>query len=145
MSAAATASTDAAGSIHSEPALIGEGGTVGPEEEVDRDLTAKIDAVIAGNDGGLLAQINELKKQQAEARKMRQKLARDLRNALRRKRRLKSKARMLSNDDLVAVLLMRKENSPGPSAHATSEPLARVDEEDPTANPPSPKSARCEE
>jgi hypothetical protein len=69
----------------------------------------KIDSWMDGGAGsGLLAQIEALKKEQADARKHRQKLARDLRNATRRKRRLKSKARMLSNEDLVEVLVVRR-------------------------------------
>lgn len=55
----------------------------------------------------LLEHIADLKNQQAAARAERKKLAKDLRNAQRRRRRLKAKARQLSNNDLLTVLTMR--------------------------------------
>ena len=51
----------------------------------------------------------------------RKRLAKELKNAQRRKKRLKTKARQLSNDDLLAVLLMREEASQD-AAESTSEP-----------------------
>jgi len=78
---------------------------------------------------GLLAQIQKLKQDQADARKVRQKIAKDLRNAQRRKRRLKTRARMLTNDDLVAVLLMRQESGEAEDAdEPVPEPLAGPEE-----------------
>lgn len=77
------------------------------------------------NTQGLLAQIQKLKQDQADARKVRQKIAKDLRNAQRRKRRLKTRARMLTNDDLVAVLLMRQESGAAEDAEEPApEPFA---------------------
>ena len=78
---------------------------------------------------GLLAQIQKLKQDQADARKVRQKIAKDLRNAQRRKRRLKTRARMLTNDDLVAVLLMRQKSGAAEDADVpVPEPLAGPEE-----------------
>lgn len=78
---------------------------------------------------GLLAQIQKLKQDQADARKVRQKIAKDLRNAQRRKRRLKTRARMLTNDDLVAVLLMRQESGATEAAdEGAPEPFAGPEE-----------------
>ena len=83
----------------------------------------------------LLAAIDELKMQQAQARKDRQAIAKALRNAQRRKRRLKTRARMLSNDDLVAVLVMRgetnTENKPADPADEQEEPKAAVEKASP--------------
>lgn len=116
--------------------------------EMPVGISAKIDAVIAESAaGGLLKEIESLKQAQTEARKARQKLARDLRNAQRRKRRLKVKARMLSNDDLVAVLMMRKEAAPPPAAAAPDEepePFAGPGDDEDAADPPA-KAARVED
>ena len=53
--------------------------------------------------------ISELKKQQQEQKAMRARLAKELRNEERKRRRLKEKARQLTDEDLVAVLCLRKE------------------------------------
>lgn len=70
-----------------------------------------------------MKQIESLKLQQATARATRQKIARDLRNAQRRKRRLKTRARQLRIDDLVTVLLMRADDTE-PVADAGEAPSA---------------------
>lgn len=80
---------------------------------------------------GLIAQIESLKEEQKKQRLERKKVASELKNARRRKSRLKCKARLLSNDDLALVLAMRQETaaqreasvaleSPSPGAAACS-------------------------
>lgn len=51
--------------------------------------------------------IDRLKAEQARLRADRKRVAKELKNASKRKSRLKRKARMLSNEDLLTVLLMR--------------------------------------
>ena len=51
--------------------------------------------------------ITKLRDEQATQRAERKRVATELKNSLRRKRRLKSRARQLSNSDLMDVLLMR--------------------------------------
>lgn len=57
----------------------------------------------------LATEIEDLKSQQKAARDERNKLAKELKNAQRRKRRLCGKARLMSNEDLAMVLKMRAE------------------------------------
>lgn len=57
----------------------------------------------------LSASINAMKRKQAEMRKQKQELAKDLRNAERRKTRLRHRARQLTDEDLVQVLMLRKQ------------------------------------
>ena len=54
------------------------------------------------------AQIEALKKEQQEMKDKKKRLQQDLRNAVRKKKRLSDRARRLSDKDLVAVLMMRK-------------------------------------
>ena len=63
-----------------------------------------------GAKASLMQQIDSLKDEQKAARDARKTLNKNLKNALRRKRRLQKKARQLSNEDLLAVLTMREEN-----------------------------------
>ena len=52
--------------------------------------------------------IVELKKNTAEARKYRQKLAKELKAAQRKNKRLKERARLLSEEDMVQILVMKR-------------------------------------
>ena len=54
------------------------------------------------------AQIEALRKEQQEMKEHRKRLQKDLRNAQRKKSRLSQRARKLTDKDLVAVLMMRK-------------------------------------
>ena len=54
------------------------------------------------------AQIEALRKERQDIQDKKKKLQKDLRNAERKKRRLSERARKLSDKDLVAVLMMRK-------------------------------------
>lgn len=136
MSSAAAASSDPSVSVDSTSGTSAESDAPRAAVAGEDDFAAKVEALMDGR-GGLLAQIDALKREQAEARRVRQKIARDLRNAQRRKRRLKTKARMLTNDDLVAVLLMRREPVPESGGEA-AEPFAAALDAGETACP-SPK------
>ncbi len=129
----------------------GSGSTGPAAEPFASAVVAKVDKVLAESSGGLTKQIESLKKAQQEARKARQQLSRDLRNAQRRKRRLKAKSRMLSVDDLVDVLMVRKEATTAPPAASVPEPVAASNsaegdggDEDGDA-PPKPKAAKVGE
>ena len=61
-----------------------------------------------GNLSSLNSAIGSLKAEQARLKEEKKRLAKELKNQQRRKRRLKSSARQLSNEDLLAVLMMRE-------------------------------------
>ena len=69
----------------------------------------------------LATKIADMRVEQGRLRDVRKRQAAELKNLQRRKRRLKSKARQLSNEDLLAVLLMRQ---PGFSPASASEGAA---------------------
>lgn len=80
-----------------------------------------------GNLASLTTAINGLKTDQQRLKDEKKRLAKELKNQQRRKRRLKGKARQLSNEDLLAVLLMREESmaAANPDADlATDAPMA---------------------
>ena len=85
----------------------------------DQVATESKEDAEAGTSESLLQHIASLKQQQDAARKERKKLARDLKKAQRKRRRLKARARQLSNADLMEVLSMRNyeaaTSSAGPS------------------------------
>lgn len=62
---------------------------------------------------GLLSSIDRLKREQKAMKEQKKKLTKDLRNAEKRRSRLKKRARQLSDTDLVAVLQMRGAVAPG--------------------------------
>ncbi len=66
--------------------------------------------VVVGSlpDDALRAELAKMKAQQAELRRQRLEVSRNLRNARKRQQRLRKRARLLSDEDLVQVLLMRK-------------------------------------
>ena len=67
---------------------------------------------------GLTRQIAELKAQQAQMLEQKKRLAKDIRNAERKRKRIKDRARQLTDEDLVAVLMMRKEIKRAPDEQA---------------------------
>ena len=79
---------------------------------------------LPGTGRGQLASLNDaiddLKSEQQRLKDNKKRLAKELKNAQRRKRRLKGKARMLSNEDLLAVLLMREEGAASASTTKAS-------------------------
>ena len=84
-----TAATSTASSLASRAATLAGG--VGPD--LPESLGRSID---------------RLKEEQARLRADRKRVAKELRNASKRKTRLRKRARQLSNDDLLAVLVMRQ-------------------------------------
>ena len=79
--------------------------------------------------------IIKLKEEQAAQRAERKRIAQELKNTMRRKRRLQTRARQLTNADLMEVLLMRDGDKPKEAAQAAENPEA-VDGEDDTAAAP---------
>ena len=57
--------------------------------------------------GGLLERIQKMKAEQKAARETRRVVNKELKNAERRKRRFKTSARQLTNDDLLEVMMLR--------------------------------------
>ena len=55
----------------------------------------------------ILTEIQELKEQQKRAREEKKKISKDLRNAEKRRQRLKKRAKQLSDQDLLAVMTLR--------------------------------------
>ncbi len=66
-------------------------------------------AASAPGEDPLRAQIDALRQEQAELKKKRKKISADLKNAERKRNRLKKRARLLSDVDLVQVVLMRRD------------------------------------
>ena len=64
--------------------------------------------------------IAELKKNTAEARLYRQKLAKELKAAQRKNKRLKERARMLSEEDMVQILVMKRGKTAGDKEEVAS-------------------------
>ena len=62
-----------------------------------------------GPRAALNSRIQELKRQQQEQKAERKRLARDLRNEERKKKRLREKAKQLTDDDLLTVLRLRQD------------------------------------
>ena len=66
-------------------------------------------------------QIEALKHEQATMRAAKKKITKDLKNAERRRKRLRKRAKQLSDDDLIAVLRMRAGTpTPNPSGSSSS-------------------------
>ena len=78
------------------------------------ELDAALAAAAASRKRGLSSRISDLKESKAALTKGRQQILKDLRNAERRRRRLKRKAKELPNDDLMEVLAMRQEERRAP-------------------------------
>ena len=79
-------------------------------------------AVGAGPAGSpLLAEIALLKQQQKDLRDERKRVQKDLKNAERKRTRLRKKARQLSDSDLIAVLAMRHDGPAAEKAAAKTE------------------------
>ena len=74
-------------------------------------------AALDVNEVGLGAQIEALRKQQQAMQDQKKRLAKDLRNAVRKRKRLSERARKLSDKDLVAVLMMRKDQRDNARGH----------------------------
>ena len=79
--------------------------------------------------------IVKLKAEQAAQRAERKRIAQDLKNTLKRKRRLQTRARQLTNADLMEVLLMRDGDKPKEAAEAGENPEAADGKDDTAAAP----------
>ena len=66
-------------------------------------------AVEAAGASALNTKIDALKKEQVEMWKKKIQVAKELKNSERKRRRLKDKAKMLTDDDLLAVLHLRQD------------------------------------
>ena len=85
----------------------------------------RTDSEKCGHSAGSLTDcIRKLREEQIRQRIERRTLQKELKNAARRKRRLKKKARELSNKDLMEVLLMRDEGQQESVEYTEVEPLA---------------------
>lgn len=61
----------------------------------------------------LKTEIARLREEQAQVRKQKKDLSKALRNATKKQQRLRKRTRLMTDEDLVAVLLMRKESAAG--------------------------------
>ena len=68
----------------------------------------------------LMQTITELKAKQKAQKNERQAIQKQFKNAQQRKRRLKARARQLSNEDLMAVMLMREEQASASASTSAS-------------------------
>ena len=82
-----------------------------------------------------------LREEQIQCRLHRKRVQKELKNAQRRKRRLKDKARQLANTDLVEVLLMRQAEKAEPSSQEAG---GTGDNEAPEDKEPAPEGAGSE-
>ena len=80
---------------------------------------SSLSAVFASTGSSRLNQIDKLKADQVALKAAKAKLAKDMKNAVKRKKRLQSRAAQLSDTDLVEVLRMRKHQK---SAHKAAPP-----------------------
>ena len=95
--------------------------------------SANVEALLIGEN--LVTELKDLKQKAALLRKEKQELSRKLRNAQRKHKRLKEKAKQLSDQDLLSVMLLRREKksrtedpaaaTAGAQAAATAGPIQR--------------------
>ena len=87
---------------------------------------SSLSAGCASTGSSLLNQIDKLKADQAALKAAKAKLAKDMKNAVKRKKRLQGRASQLSDTDLVEVLRMRKHQKGGHGAAPpdSGEPVA---------------------
>lgn len=78
-----------------------------PAVSTAKEVAQSLDQVTAATGTNLLDQIAALKAEQKELRAKKKKVSQTLRNAERRRSRLRKKAKLLSDADLVDVLRMR--------------------------------------
>ena len=93
-----------------------------------------------------VAELKCLKEQAAKLRQQKKELARHLRNAQRKHKRLKEKAKQLSDNDLLSVMLMRQEKKArlGTAAEAAAN-VNGTSNTSQTANQSGPQSGPSEE
>ena len=103
----------------SSPSLDGPG--VAPARAVDAESTEQ-----QGDGEFLLKSIDRLKDEQAKLRAEKKKVAKDLRNAEKKRSRLKKRARQLSDADLVTVLQIRKSMTAGKTSDVQTKDVETV-------------------
>ena len=104
--ASGTVTASASGAADARPASLLQG------------LAAATDTLSSAlPEDALSVSIQMLKTKQAELRNQKKRLAQDLRNAERRKKRLRQRARQLTDEDLVQVLMLRKHQRSDRSAN----------------------------
>ena len=94
-----------AGSGSAAPSV--RGSSSGPDKEAVSSPPSSKSGPTVGEDD-LLTKIKALKEEQSTLRNQKKAVAKDLRNIERRRKRLKKKAKQLSDADLVAVMRMRQ-------------------------------------
>ena len=101
----------AASSAAGGPVIAAESGISGVmPSAVARSLAAAANTLSdALPEDALTASITRLKSRQAELRNQKRDLAKSLKNAERKKKRLRTRARQLTDEDLVQVLMLRKQ------------------------------------
>ena len=106
---AADASSNSAGSSASAAGDPAPGSPPGSDGAVDGDAALILQSAAAKRKFSLSCKISELKEQKAQAALARRIAARDLRNAERRRRRLKKKAKELPPNDLIEIMALQEE------------------------------------
>ena len=98
--------------------------------------SANLEALLIGENP--VTELKDLKQKAALLRKEKQELARKLRNAQRKHKRLKEKAKQLSDQDLLSVMLLRREKK----SRTEDTAAANADEQAAPlpANPPAPEN-----
>ena len=112
-SSAATGSNGSSGDSAASPLRGGDQANLAAAAElcgVDHDALQSLKTK------SLADSIMALREEQEKLRADRKRVHKDLKNAQRRKRRLKGKARQLTNTDLLEVLLMRQSEKAEPSS-----------------------------
>ena len=112
---------------------------------------SEVDVEESGDDGGekascekrsekklpsLAEKIENLKKQQAEQKLERRKVAQELKNAQRKRRRLKERARGLSDADLATVIALRASEADRAAGRHASNPAPAAESGTTRAHPP---------
>ena len=109
------------------------------------DVTEVVAVATTPPASDLASKIQALRKQQQEYIAERKRIARELRNAERKRRRLKERAKALSNSDLAEVIALRAlaaaEPKTAATAKARSEPDATPEVKDQSVSHPSGSSA----
>ena len=124
----------ASGSARDLPASSGAASSGDPTGSASN--SANLEAFLSGENP--VTELKDLKAKAALLRKEKQELARTLRNAQRKHKRLKEKAKQLSDQDLLSVMLLRRDKK------SRTEDVAALNTTQQTAttapNPPAPEN-----
>ena len=118
----------------SEPVIdSGDAHTQATEGEQTASSSASASASLNAapkRQSSLLAQIDDLRKEQARLRQQRKDAARSLKLAVRKKKRIQKRAGQLTDADLMEVLRMRAEKAASDASMTTPPPSTQDDNED---------------